>query len=185
MRIDSFFSGTSTAYRETDTEQCICYIKSPMTDETLYLPVCLRNNVVEKKTFSSLIYNLRFSRDFTHKVKLGKNDCLYISSSFALREEDNELHLLYLIRYRCVPDRGSALKFYVFVSPEFVCDTKSIWCNGLKNNFLQTIIRNNRGCLSVIDNLDDYIIKFPPPKSINYQDEIKEYLKSEEASLYV
>ena len=141
MRIDSFFSGTSTAYRETDTEQCICYIKSPMADETLYLPVCLRNNVVEKKTFSSLIYNLRYSRDFTYKVKLGKNDCLYISSSFALREEDNKLHLLYFIRYKYVPNRPTP-KFYVFVSPEFVCDTKSIWCNGLKNNFLVVGIHN-------------------------------------------
>lgn len=184
MRIDSFFSGTSTAYRETDTEQCICYIKSPIADETLYLPVLLRNNVVEKKTFSSLVCNLRFSRGFTHKVKLGKNDCLYISSSFALREENNELHLLYFIRYKYVPNRPIP-KFYVFVSPEFVYDTKSIWCNGLKNNFLQTIVRNNRGHISIIDNLDDYIIKFPPPKSINYQDEIREYLKSEEASLYV
>ena len=155
-----------------------------MTDETLYLPVCLRNNVVEKKTFSSLIYNLRYSRDFTYKVKLGKNDCLNISSSFALRKEDNELHLLYFIRYKYAPNRPTP-KFYVFVSPEFVCDTKSIWCNGLKNNFLQVITRNDRGHISIIDNLDDCIIKFPPPKSINYQDEIKEYLKSEEASLYV
>lgn len=146
-----------------------------------FYPVIISNTVETKSSFPSAAGSISGSSIIVKRIKIGKSDKeVYVHPVIGMeRDSSGNFHIIYII--------GKSIQgacHVAHLSKRFVLDTKTIWYNGIKSQILSYA----EGCglkIVVEDDIDKYIVNLPRPTSINYQDDISKFLKSEEAYEYI
>lgn len=147
-----------------------------------FYPVTISNAVETKLSFPSAAGSITGCSILVHRMKIGKSDKdVYVHPVIGMeRDSSGHFHIIYIIG-KATQDAG----YVAHLSKQFILDTKTIWYNGIKNQILGYAEGVYDLKIVVEDDIDKYIVNLPRPTSINYQDNISKFLKSEEAYEYV
>lgn len=175
-----------------DSTNSVLYIKCPddcvldsfrQRAHPKFYPIRISNTVETKLSFPSAAGSISGTSIFAHRIKIGKSDKeVYVHPVIGMeRDSSGHFHIIYII--------GNAVQgtgYVAHLSKRFILDTKTIWYNGIKSQILSYAEQDYYGLKMVVeDDIDKYIVSLPKPTSINYQDDISKFLKSEEAYEYI
>ena len=181
-------SSINSVYSSNDS---VLYIRCPddcVLDSSRHLrhskfyPIIISNIVETKLSFPSAAGSITGCSILIHRIKIGKSDKdVYVHPVIGMeRDSSGHFHIIYIIG-KATQDVG----YVAHLSKQFILDTKTIWYNGIKNQILGYAEGVYDLKIVVEDDIDKYIVNLPRPTSINYQDDISKFLKSEEAYEYV
>jgi len=182
-------SSIGASYDSTDS---VLYIKCPydcvldssrQQEHPKFYPLRILSTVETKTSFSSAAGSITGSSILVKRIKIGKSDKeVYVHPVIGMeRDSSGHFHIIYIIG-KSIQGTGHI----AHLSKQFILDTKTIWYNGIKSQILSYVGADYYGLKIVVeDDIDKYIVSLPKPTSINYQDDISKFLKSEEAYEYI
>ena len=179
--IDSTYSSKDSVLYIRCPDDCVLDSSGHRAHPKFY-PIVISNIVETKSSFPSAASFITGSSLFARRIKIGKSDKeVYAHPVIGMeRDSSGHFHIIYIIG-KATQDAG----YVAHLSKQFILDTKTIWYNGIKNQILGYAEGVYDLKIVVEDDIDKYIVNLPRPTSINYQDDISKFLKSEEAYEYI
>lgn len=182
---DNFLSPLSHAY-----DSIICIPDNLMPEYTCtngatYIPIMVQESY-RLASFQSVVSKIcRLYRSGFCKFEIGTHYPVFLKGDCAFEIVGGRKKLMYIILIRNTEVFSPEPPYTAFLSWDFVVDTKHPIYNGLKSRIFQPLINDHVMDLVVLKDLDGFLAKVKIPDSLDYQDDISKFLKSEEVIRYI